>query len=393
MVKKRVLLLQSRDYEKAPFSGRKVIFKNYYRYLEGGGEFETMTVESPLNSRKVGVWFSFFIVFCMELFRGNFSMQSTLFLGKKVRREVKSKIEKGDYALVLVDSIRLASLIDGVDFSGRFVLDMDDLMSERYEQYVLTCDEMEFGILGARLSILKKILPSFILKRLFNREAVKLSGEEERCIHKYNKIIFTSPVELEKFRVKYGVEDGKLLTQIIPTEPVNENNISKGNVEDIVFGFIGSDEVIQNRKTIDYLLRLWKEKGISHRLIIAGRMQLNYQKTKNVSFLGYIESLSDFYEGIDLLVAPSFVKGGVKTKVLEAFSHGKLVLGNSVTFDGVPIDNDYPFVLDEKGITDFCTMRRSEIMNVLEEGSVYRATVLRRSSWEKYRFFASEVFD
>jgi hypothetical protein len=54
-----------------------------------------------------------------------------------------------------------------------------------------------------------------------------------------------------------------------------------------------------------------------------------------------------------VLVTPSFLRGGIKTKVLEAFAHGVPVVGNSVTFEGLDLP-DYPLCLDERdALADF----------------------------------------
>ena len=52
-------------------------------------------------------------------------------------------------------------------------------------------------------------------------------------------------------------------------------------------------------------------------------------------FVGEVEDVADFYEQIDFLLVPSFVEGGVKTKVLEAAEYGIPSIGNATTFEGI----------------------------------------------------------
>jgi hypothetical protein len=48
-----------------------------------------------------------------------------------------------------------------------------------------------------------------------------------------------------------------------------------------------------------------------------------------------------------VLLVPAVLPGGIKTKILEAFSFGCAVLGNPVAFEGLDIPN-YPLRLPEE---------------------------------------------
>ena len=48
-----------------------------------------------------------------------------------------------------------------------------------------------------------------------------------------------------------------------------------------------------------------------------------------------------------MLLAPGVLRGGLKTKVLEAFAFGCAVAGNEITFEGLGLE-DYPQLLDNE---------------------------------------------
>ena len=62
---------------------------------------------------------------------------------------------------------------------------------------------------------------------------------------------------------------------------------------------------------------------------------------------GYAEQIADIYDGRSVLLSPSKLGGGVKTKVLEAFAYGAPVIGNRLTFEALPIGN-YPLLVEEE---------------------------------------------
>ena len=101
------------------------------------------------------------------------------------------------------------------------------------------------------------------------------------------------------------------------------------------FVFIGMDTLTQNRLTIEYLLDTWARTPPPLPLHIYGKMSRRWPQPPNVFFHGYVETLAEVYDGRSILLTPSFVGGGVKTKVLEAFAWGTPVIGNDNTFEGM----------------------------------------------------------
>jgi hypothetical protein len=64
---------------------------------------------------------------------------------------------------------------------------------------------------------------------------------------------------------------------------------------------------------------------------------------------GYASNLNDVFDGHSVLLTPSFLRGGVKTKVLEAFSRRAPVIGNDQTFESMDLD-DYPLRINDEDV-------------------------------------------
>jgi hypothetical protein len=128
------------------------------------------------------------------------------------------------------------------------------------------------------------------------------------------------------------------------------------------FVFIGTDALRQNQLTIDALVDLWRREDIPTPLVVYGQQQRTLEKMPNVLFAGYAESIEQVYDERSILLSPSFVAGGVKTKVLEAFAYAAPVLGNSVTFEAIGIGPDYPLLIDDE----------AEMLPLLKEPEAFR---------------------
>ena len=77
---------------------------------------------------------------------------------------------------------------------------------------------------------------------------------------------------------------------------------------------------------------------------------------------GYVNGLDEIYDGHGVMLTPSFLRGGIKTKVLEAFSFGAPVIGNNQTFESMPI-GDYPLRINEE----------AELVAILRDPEGHRA--------------------
>ena len=112
------------------------------------------------------------------------------------------------------------------------------------------------------------------------------------------------------------------------------------------FIFIGTDTLPQNKLTIHRILDLWKALKPETELHLFGHMNSEWPAVPGVVFRGYAADLVDVYCGDCVLVSPGVLRGGLKTKVLEAFAFGCAVLGNEITFEGLNLEG-YPLQLEK----------------------------------------------
>ncbi|WP_348271339.1 glycosyltransferase [Methylobacterium sp. Leaf100] len=71
-------------------------------------------------------------------------------------------------------------------------------------------------------------------------------------------------------------------------------------------------------------------------LVIAGEIcaGLGARPRPGIELAGYVDRIEDFYDGVDLVVAPMLMGSGLKMKVAEALSFGVPVIGTSIGFEG-----------------------------------------------------------
>jgi len=111
--------------------------------------------------------------------------------------------------------------------------------------------------------------------------------------------------------------------------------------EELRIGFIGalnSVNVLNMQKFLDRFEKyrtIYMPPPIS--ILVAGDVCLQlHSNSSAVKLLGRVEDIIDFYESVDVIVAPMSFSTGIKIKVGEALSCGKPVVATRNGFDGFP---------------------------------------------------------
>lgn len=104
-------------------------------------------------------------------------------------------------------------------------------------------------------------------------------------------------------------------------------------------GFIGHGND-PNVASISPFVHLWAARAGRSRwpvLRVAGEVCSAFRglELPNVQFLGYCDSLDDFYAQADIVVAPLIMGTGLKIKTIEALAYGKPVVGTRIAFEGL----------------------------------------------------------
>ena len=260
--------------------------------------------------------------------------------------------------VVYIDGIRLACYGDEIKrkVQGRLVIDFDDLMSRRVGRMLRNSEALSFGafsslIPGSAQKIVQRLEP--LQRMLLRWEKHLLRRAEIRAARTADAIVFASPYESRLFQrflrrfapapkakfLIYGPSTAaapSIAPAIIESRPAPEN---------LRFIFIGSDTLEQNRVAIQELVELSRDGALALPTYIYGRMTRTYEQSGNLVFCGFAESLEQVYRPGSILLLARSVRGGIKTKILEAFEHGVPTIGTSSAFEG--FEGEYPWRVDE----------------------------------------------
>ena len=338
----RIAAVWSREHTGAV--GRSPTVRSILKAMHRIGTLEEHVLSTVLEPRslggiaRAGTWAAGSLVKGRPL-----SLQTVLFADSAKNDALADTLMRSDPDVIYLDGVRTYPLFLALKQRKpkRIIVDFDDLMSRRMD---------EFGSSGVvPLGYIEKSLPGWA-RTLANPQALG------RAVLSYERGMLAS-VE----RNMTTCSDGVVLVSSVDAALLSEGLSSAAREKvwvippcvDVVhpvpppgaplrFVFIGSDRQSQNRLTIEYLHALWDKVRPSATLVIAGPMVRDWPPVPNMVFSGWIENTADLYAPGSIMITPSFIRGGIKTKVLQAFAHGCPAVGNDATFEGMGLEG-YPF--------------------------------------------------
>lgn len=342
------LVVWTRDLDAESGSGRLSILRGVREALSKSGAKREFYQKIAFEYGSITGFLRFFIVLIWGVitFRA-IPLQCALYCDL---RDFRRRIPIISENRVILDGVRNYFIMREIRHNYpdiKIIVDMDDLMSRRMEMLIDLKEPPTLGLFKARLPgffskfLQLRIVYSSILR--YERYALK-RVELEFCRH-CDEIVMVSPKEakiLSERCLKHGLTSFGVTHVIPPVYVPEEYKPFVGVSQDTRFVFVGSDMMVQNRTTIDYLLDLWSKYDVKYRLVIIGRQSRNYgDRHRNVNEVGFVEDMSSVYDGKTVLITPTFLQGGIKTKVMEAFAYAAPVIGNRATYEGLDDEERY----------------------------------------------------
>jgi len=213
---------------------------------------------------------------------------------------IQKIVEFNNYDYIFCRYIETAELAGLNKYQDKLLLDIDDLPHKSYQVYIENP--------GA-----KRAYYWFKLRRL--------QIAEKKYIEKSYRSFLPNENETNEYDTIFFPNIPIISTDTFDYESGNQNLL-----------FIGSMAWPANYNGLDsFISNCWDSilaKVPSAHLLIAGKglpqfLEEKYKQYKNVVYLGFVESLTDFYSKGNIFICPIYTGGGTNIKIAEAMSMGK----------------------------------------------------------------------
>jgi glycosyltransferase involved in cell wall biosynthesis len=333
-------MVLTRDIPPDPASGRERTLAGIRGALAQRADVRIFCIASFLERPSLGRFARVGWRYLATLCRGRcMAAQELLFCDPAAEARLLALLETLHPQAVYFDSIRTHGLLQAVRArypSLRLVCDFDDLMSRRFALIRAAGHGISGGYLERHIPrwVSRLVLNGVLGRWVQGYEAATLRRAEREAARAADAVSLVSAAEAELLR---GDLDAAARGKVVVIPPCMDMTQRLARPDRVTrFVFIGSDGLLQNYLTVDYLVELWRNLRPALALHLYGRMSRSYPEAANVVFHGAVDSLEEVYSPGSVALCPSFVNGGVKTKVGESIGHGIIPFGNSATFEGYP---------------------------------------------------------
>jgi glycosyltransferase involved in cell wall biosynthesis len=319
-------------------TGRVKTMRAIQAVLKESFDVEVFSLRSFLETRRLADIARALVTWTSSLLRLRpMALQCVLFVTSSNCEMVIGKISSGCFDAVYIDMVRseyfLRKLRQALP-SIRIVTDLDDLISRRMRLWAKAGLPISLGFVARFMPTYlrrasEKLLPSRLIQQY---EFLGLVRAEQEMTEASDAIVLVSSVECELLRLEVASAASRIRAI---TPPAEIRRLASHSWKASRFIFVGSDSYQPNRIAIDVLLDQWLTLRPAFELHIYGRQKRYAMDVPGVRWHGFVEDISEAYALGSIALAPLPFPGGIKTKIVEAWSFGCPVLGTPEALEGL----------------------------------------------------------
>lgn len=275
-------------------------------------------------------------------------IQCSLYYSRQNSEQIKKYCDEIQPDYIFTDMIRTSMYYDAFRHSRALkVLDMDDLLSARYERQLHAQYKSNIsGQYAGRLpGVINKLISNQIVRNaILNLERNLTAKAEIHYSKLYDKVIFVSAVETAYLNKKLP---GKAITIPVGINAVPERELAI-TPEKYLLSYVGNLKVAANVDTLHWIISDILPK-IHHnvKFMVIGKcpddIKEKYKGNNHVIFTGRVDNLVEYIRKSQIFLSPILYGTGIKTKILEAMSMGVPVVTNDVGAEGIAADDGKEF--------------------------------------------------
>lgn len=275
-------------------------------------------------------------------------IQCSLYYSRQNSEQIKKYCDEIQPDYIFTDMIRTSMYYDAFRHSRALkVLDMDDLLSARYERQLHAMYKSNIsGQYSGRLpGIINKLIGNQMVRNAVLTMERDLTAKAEIHYSKlYDKVIFVSAVETAYLNKKLP---GKAITIPVGINAVPERELAI-TPEKYLLSYVGNLKVAANVDTLHWIISDILPK-IHHnvKFMVIGKcpddIKEKYKDNNHVIFTGRVDKLVEYIRKSQIFLSPILYGTGIKTKILEAMSMGVPVVTNDVGAEGIAADDGKEF--------------------------------------------------
>ena len=353
-------------------------------------KFKPTFIKDIKIAKKINVFDKLKNIIYKSCIKRKWPIQCSLYFSNRNKDAINKLCKNINPDVIIVDMVRLAPYYEAFkDLNCRKILDMDDLLSERYDRQLKS--NYKSSLAGQYSSNLSSLFLKFIelksiknLILIFEKNLIAKAELNYACI--YEKVIFVSSKEANKLNKYYANKAIDIPLGINVKEFINcryqkqkENNIC----------FVGNMYVAANIDTLKLIAtEVLPYIKTDYKFYVIGKvsedLKKQYSKYTNIIFTGRMDNIYNIAGMCKLFLAPIAYGSGIKTKILEAMAMQMPVITNDIGAEGIEVNDKEHLIIENNNrkiayLVDFYLKNDDIALAIAKKG---QELVFEKYNWE-----------
>jgi hypothetical protein len=175
---------------------------------------------------------------------------------------------------------------------------------------------------------------------------------EKQYLPKFLRLFVASELERNSVLARHPEADVRIMPNIFPSAMPQEERQPDGVAR---FLFVGGLNFFPNGDAImcfaEHILPIIKQRAkVPVEITAIGQGVAEPKTMHGINFLGAVEDTSPYYASCDAAIIPLRAGGGTRIKILEAFSHKRVVVSTTIGAEGLNVeDKQQLYIADDAG--------------------------------------------
>lgn len=264
--------------------------------------------------------------------------------------------------VMVFDMIRTAPYMKRYLGRVRAILDLDDLLSERYRRQLTVPREGHIAgrYAGAMRPATRRLLRGSLGRLVLRTEARRVARAEIKFSKKADGVVLVSENEAKRLNERLGESKAVAVPTGVDIPAFSTaHGVTKAP---LTVGFVGNLSVAANAASLAHIAERVMPLLGGVTLEVVGHapddIRARYAEHPQIRLLGEVENLPAALGRWQALLAPIAFGTGLKTKILEAMAAGLPVVTNAVGAEGLGAEDGTHFLLAEDEATQAAAVRR-----------------------------------
>lgn len=279
--------------------------------------------------------------------RRRYSLQESLFFSRR-NRELVHELATSGISFVVADMLRTGQYCE--DLQVPKLIDLDDLLSERYRQFLANGHRQTvFGTFSKRVPKPLIMLEPLLRRQMLQWERKVLAGRETNAPHRFDVTLLTSSEEVARLRL------ASRATQIYPNPQATplpaavwecDAAATAGRVRCFFLGNMRTSQNLSSLQLIaEEVMPVLIDQGVDIQVHVAGdfddrAVALARRAGDRITLHGFVSDYVPIARTCHAALLPVVEGTGVNTKVLDAMALGIPVITTRLGIKGIAVEHD-----------------------------------------------------